>query len=155
MVKKKADNVLSVFDLPPADEVVADILGDNARKEEEMRLTSKERKALNELRRKGEQRKAQAALKAATQAKNRQQLLLPVALKDDLTRIAEWHKTTISQVVTFLLYEAVRQYHEGKIDFGPYKTASYNARYDAELIHPNDTERLERRSAQKRKKGWG
>ncbi len=138
-----------------SDPMVREMLSEVGRKDEEAKLTPKERKLLTSMRKKEAERKAKAAQKTANQAKNRQHLLLPVNLKTDLDEIAKWHKTTVSQVVTFLLYEAVKAYQSGQINFTEYKNQSYNPRYDFELIHPNDDERQARRSAQKKKKGWG
>jgi hypothetical protein len=135
--------------------VVSEILNDGARRQEELKLSPKERQALIAARKKEEERQRKARQKAQSQKINRLLLLLPLNLKEKLIQIAEWHGVPISQAATFLLFEAVRQYEAGEIDFSGHKTTSYSPRYTSELIHPDDAERLERHAGQKQKKGWG
>jgi hypothetical protein len=151
---KRPATLPALTDLP-ADEVVADILSDSERRQDEMKLSPKERQALLAARRRESERQEKASRKAKEQEAHRIFLLLPTDLKERLVGIAGWNGTSVSQVVTFLLYEAVAQYEAGQIDFSGHKSPSYSPRYVSELVHPKDAERQQRRSAQKRKKGWG
>ena len=151
---KKTAPYIAAFD-SPADEVVADILSENTRRQEELRLTPAERKRLLEDRRRQEERRAKERARSQSQAANRTVLLLPVDLKDSIEKIAAEHGCPISQVVTFFLYEALRSYEAGAFQIHSYKSPSYSPRYTAELIHPLDAERRQRRIEKKQEKGWG
>lgn len=150
---KKTATMISAFD--SADEMVAEILSDANRRKDEMQLTPRERQLLADQRRKEAARKARADQKAKNQAPNRTVLLLPTDLKDRLESIANWQGIPISQIATYLLYEAISQFDTGAINFAPYKTPSYSPRYQSELIHPLDAERRQRRVEKKSKNGWG
>lgn len=139
----------------PADEVVADILSDSERRQDEMKLSPKERQALLAARRKESERKEKARQKAQGQKEHRLFLLLPTDLKERLSNLASWNGTSVSQIATYLLYEALALYDAGQIDFNRHKAPSYSPRYTTELIHPNDGEHQQRYSAQKRKRGRG
>ncbi len=150
---KKTSTMLNAF--TPADEMVAEILSDANRRQDELQLTPQERKRLADQRRKDAARKARADKKAHDHAPNRTVLLLPTDLKDRLESIANWQGLPVSQVATFLLYEAISQFDTGAINFAPHKTPSYSPRYQSELIHPLDAERRQRRVEKKSKNGWG
>ena len=155
MGKKQDAAVLSVFGGGGVEETVAEILNHDREKKEEASLSLAERKAVIAMRRKEEARQKKAQEKSQNQNANRIVFLLPATLKEALSEIARWQGTTVSQVATFLLFEAVGQFEQGAINFSDHKRPSYNPRYDFELIHPKDTERLTRNSRQKKKKGWG
>jgi hypothetical protein len=140
--------------LPPADEAVDDILRAGERRQAEAVLSADERRSLIQKRRRLEEQKRKARQKAAAQKPNRTYLLLPQALKSEITSLASWNKVTESQVVTFLLYEALIHYRSGEIDFGPYKVPCSSPRYEYTLIHPEDQERTEKRSGINKKSGW-
>lgn len=152
MSPRKDDPILDTFSAP-LDETVASILNEETRRRDEMQLSPQERKRVIETRRKEAARKQ--AAKEKSKARNRVMLDLPINLVERLEKIALWQGVTTSQVVTFLLYEAVSQYEQGAIRFDEHKCTSYNPRYDFELIHPQDAERQKRRSAKKQKNGWG
>ena len=124
-----------------ADEVVEEILGDADRRRDELKLSPEERKRVIEGRRKEQAKKERAKQKAAAKRANRTELLLPTNLKAHLAELAQEASVTESQLVTFLLFEAVELYRERKIEIEPYLSISANARYDFNLIHTNDTER--------------
>jgi hypothetical protein len=152
MAKNRNDDLVSIFDTP-LDETVAGILNNENRRREEMQISSEERRRLVEQRRKEADRK-QVAREKARQC-NRMMLDLPPDLMTRIEAMARWQGVTSSQVVTYLLYEAATHYDKGSIRFEMHKYPSYNPRYDFELIHPQDTERQNRRSAKKKKSGWG
>ncbi len=141
---------INAFDAP-SDAIVAEILSDRERRQDELRLTADERKKLVQERKRQEKRAAAAQAKAASQADQRTLLLLPVELKAKLEALANELKCPVSQVATFLLFSAL----EREQDFGAHLSASYSPRYEHELIHPKDAERAARRIEQKQKKGWG
>lgn len=151
---KRPAPIIPAFNLP-ADATVAEMLGDVERRQEEMRLSPEERRKLAEMRQKEQAKRERAKQKAEQQAPNRIFLLMPVELKANLERIAAQEGVPVSQLCTFFLYESLRGFEAGTFQIGAYKQPSYSPRYDAELIHPSDTERRQRRNAQKDKKGWG
>lgn len=128
-----------------ADEAVAEILEGVSRRQEEAQLSPKERKLLQDARRKDEERAAKAKAKAAAQADQRTFLLLPAPLKSKIETIAMSQGIPVSQVVAFLLFDALGRMEDGDIDFGPYLEPSYSPKYQWELIHPNDFERNQKR----------
>ena len=134
-----------------ADDVVAEILGDADRRQDELKLSPEERKRVIETRRKTQAKQEAARNKAEKQKPNRLHLLLSQDLKGQITEIAELLRIPMSQVVTFLLYEAFERYTRGEIDFDPFLTSSKSPRYDFNLIHPKDAEREEKFSTKKRK----
>jgi len=83
-------------------------------------------------------------------ARNREQkplratFLLPVDLQQVIARIAGWKSVSESQVVTFLLYEAVRLYDAGEISFNGCIHQSRSPRQNGVLIHPEDAERVKK-----------
>lgn len=134
---------LSAF--APADEMVAEMLEDVTRRQDDARLSPRERKLLQDARRKEQERAAKAKAKAASQADQRTFLLLPAALKAKIETIAMSQGIPVSQVVAFLLFDALGRMEDGDIDFGPYLEPSYSPKYQWELIHPNDSERNQKR----------
>ncbi len=140
---------LSAF--APADEVVAEMLGQAERRQDEARLNPRERKLIQDARRKEELRAEKARAKAASQADQRTFLLLPAALKARLETIATSHGIPVSQAVAFLLFDALGRLDDGEIDFGPYLEPSYSPKYEWELVHPEDRERSQKRLDKKQK----
>lgn len=128
-----------------ADEAVAEILEGVSRRQEEAQLSPKERKLLQDARRKDDARAAKAKAKAASQADQRTFLLLPAALKSKIETVAMSQGIPVSQVVAFLLFDALGRMEDGDIDFGPYLEPSFSPKYAWELIHPNDAERNQKR----------
>ena len=143
MSARAAAPKLSAF--APADEMVAEMLEDVTRRQDNARLSPKERKLLQDARRKEQERTAKAKAKAASQADQRTFLLLPAALKAKIETIAMSQGIPVSQVVAFLLFDALGRMEDGDIDFGPYLEPSYSPKYAWELIHPNDSERIQKR----------
>lgn len=152
---KRSDEIVVSFSAPPTalDETVASIMDKETSRRDEMQLSPAERRKVIEQRRKDTARKEKAKAKARSQS--RVTLIIPNTLMQRIESIATWHGVTTSQVVTFLLFEAADLYEKGAIRFDGHKQPSYNPRYDFELVHPKDTERQSRRSAKKRKNGWG
>jgi len=140
----------------PADSAVEDILRDSERKQAEAGLSQDERRQVIERRRKQQQRREKAQRKAQEQLPNRINLILPQELKARLESIAKWNRTTVSQVVTVLLFEAVAQVESSQINLVDYRIISESPRYEYALLHPKDTERQQNlASAKKTKSGWG
>lgn len=148
---RKDDTSLPAFTFA-ADQVVEEILGDADRRRDELKLSPEERKRLIANRRKEQVRKDRAKEKAAAKKANRTELLLPTNLKAHLAKLAQEASVTESQLVTFLLFEAVALLEAEKIDIGPYLSISANARYDFNLIHPQDTERAAQLSKKRQRR---
>lgn len=141
--------------IEPMDETVATILGDQQRRFDEMRLSSEEKRILREKRRKDEEKKRKEKAKAQAQKPNRTLTYLPVALRERIEQIASDESVSMSQVITYFLFEALERFDKGEIGFWGHKQLSKSPRYDWVLMHPQDTERTEKSSAQKTKKsGW-
>ncbi len=138
-----------------SDPMVREMLNEVGRKDEEAKLTPKERKLLTSMRKKEAERQQKARQKAEAQSANRMHLLVPLALKNDLEQVAKEEGVSTSQLVTFFLYYAMGDYQQGKIHLKNYKHPSYSPRYEHELIHPQDEERSDRHGQHKTKKGWG
>jgi hypothetical protein len=145
---------ISAFDIP-ADAAVAEMLGEVDRRQEELRLSPAERKKLLDARRKAEARAERERARLAAQAANRMVVLLPVDLKAQLESRAAQIGCPVSEIVTFMLYEADRLFDNGAFQMESYKYPSYSPRYTIELIHPLDAERTQRRIENRRKRGWG
>lgn len=139
----------------PSDPSVEDILRESQRKQAEAGLSQEERRLLIERRQREQRRKEKARRKALEQLPNRINLMLPRDLKGRMEKIAGWIHVPVSQVVTFLLYEAVKQMEQGQIDLSQFRVPSESPRYDYNLIHPLDTERQSKLAGEKRKSGWG
>lgn len=135
------------------DEAVAEILEDATRRRDEMALSARERKLLQDARRREQARAEKARAKAASQADQRTFLLLPAALKAKVEALALGHGVPVSQVVAFLLFVALERLEDGEVDFGPYLEPSYSPKFDFELVHPADFERVNRRVEKLRSKG--
>ncbi len=135
--KNDPEEVLPAFS-SPADEVVSEILGEAGQRQAEMRLSAEERQMLIEARRKAQEKKEKARQKAQRQNPRRLHVLLPEDLKQQLQQLAEGYKVPTSQVVAFLLYEALGLYPDGEPDFTPYLYPSKSPRYESNLIHPQD-----------------
>lgn len=142
--RSKGDQVLSAFE--GYDEGLRLLMEETERRAEESRLSPQERKKLAEMRRKEEEKKRKAKEKAEAQKANRVHILLPKDLKQIIGEIAREHSISESQVVTFLLFEAVDRYEKGEIGFWGFKHPSKSPRYEYNLIHPKDTERRLRKN---------
>lgn len=134
-----------------ADAVVAEILGDASRRQDELKLSPEERKQLIASRRKADAKKEAARQKAQAQLPNRMNLFLPQDLKTQITEQAEQLRVPISQLVTFFLYEMVAQYARGAVEIDPYLRPSRSPRYDFNLLHPRDAEREQKLTTKTRK----
>lgn len=150
MTKEKGEYRPAIQSIPPADEQVAEILSDRQRHFEELRLSREERERLLKMRRREEERKRRAKQKSQAQKENRFHLLLPRDLKKRIAEIALEHGVSESQVVTFLLYEAIEWYDRGEVGFWGFKHPSKSPRYEFNLIHPKDTERESRKNEKSR-----
>jgi hypothetical protein len=139
----------------PLDDTVAAILEDQQRRFDEMRLSPEEKRTLREKRRKDEEKKHKMKAKAQAQKPNRTLTYLPVALRERIEQIATHESVSMSQVITYLLFEALERLDKGEIGFWGNKQPSKSPRYDWILIHPQDIERTEKKPLQKTKKsGW-
>ena len=139
MSKRKEEEVLSAFD--GYDEGIRLLLEETQRQTEESHLPPAVKKKMAELKQKAEERKRKAKEKANAQKENRLHLLLPRDLKNKISEIASGHSVSESQVVTFLLFEAIDRYEKGEIGFWGFKYPSKSPRYEFNLIHPKDVER--------------
>ncbi len=154
MAKEKGEYRPAIQPIPPADEQVAEILSDRQRHFDELRLSREERDKLLQMRRKEEEKKRKEREKAKLRKPNKVTVDLPANLRELLEKIAQREGVTISQVITFLLFEAVPGYEENEIVFWGYKYPSESPRYDWILVHPNDVERMEKIESRKNKKSW-
>jgi len=111
-------------------------------------LTPAELEKVIAMRQRVSRQKARDRDKARKQAPNRSLFLLPDDLRRVLALIAEQESVSQSQVATFLLYEALHQYQEGKLSFEGHKRASNSPRWQFELVHPNDIKRAAQRGSQ-------
>ena len=137
------------------DETVATILEEQQRRFDDLRLSPEEKRLLREKRRKEEEKKRKAQAKAAAQKPNRAMIYLPVALRERIEQVAAEEGVTVSQVITFFLFEALARFEEGEISFWGHKQLSSSPRYEWILTHPQDLERAEKNSARKKtKSGW-
>jgi len=154
MAKEKGEYRSAIQPVPPADEQVAEILSDRQRHFDEMRLSREERAKLAQMRRKEEERKRKAKEKIQSRKHNRLTVDLPQALREALEAIADGESVTVSQVITFFLFEALERYERKEIGFWGYKHPSGSPRYEWVLVHPKDTERVARVESRKNKKSW-
>lgn len=134
-----------------ADAVVAEILGDASRRQEELKLNPEERRLLIASRRKTEAKKDAARQKAQAQLANRMNVFLPQDLKAQITEQAEQLRVPVSQLVTFFLYEVVARYERSDLNLDRHLTPSRSPRYDFNLIHPRDAERAQKLTPKNRK----
>lgn len=134
-----------------ADAVVAEILGDASRRQDELKLSPEERKFLIASRRKSEAKKEAARQKAQAQLPNRMNVFLPQDLKLQITAQAEQLRVPVSQLVTFFLYEMSAQYARGEVEMDSYLRPSRSPRYDFNLIHPHDAERTQKLTSKNKK----
>jgi hypothetical protein len=154
--KQKGQYIPAIRPIEPADERVAEILEDRQQHFDELRLSPPERKRLLETRQKKEMRKKKEREKAEELEKNRITTYLPTNLIKAIKTIANQEKVSMAQVITFFLLEMVGRYDHKEITFWGHKTPSDSPRYEWNLIHPKDTERLEKIQSRKTKKtGWG
>ncbi|WP_322793450.1 hypothetical protein [Bellilinea sp.] len=150
MSKRKGEEILSAFD--GYDEGIRLLLEETQRRAEESRLSPVERMKVTELRHKAEERKRKAKEKWEKAKGMRVSVYLPKSLQQEIEEIAQTEGTSESQVMTYLLFEAVEKYKRKEIGFWGYKHPSESPRYDFILVHPKDTERtgkIESRKSQK------
>ncbi|WP_322806130.1 hypothetical protein [Thermanaerothrix sp.] len=152
MSKRKDEQVLSAFE--GYDEGVRFLLEESQRRAEESRLSPEERKRVAEWRRKEEERKRKEKEKAKARQPNRMTVDLPTNLREMLEEIAQKEKVTVSQVITFFLFDSAERYQKNEIGFWGFKYPSESPRYEWILVHPNDTERMEKVESRKNKKSW-
>lgn len=152
MSKRKDEQVLSAFE--GYDEGVRFLLEESQRRAEENRLSPEERKRVAEWRRKEEARKRKEKEKAKARQPNRMTVDLPTNLREVLEEIAQKEKVTVSQVITFFLFDSVERYQKNEIGFWGFKYPSESPRYEWILVHPHDTERMEKVELRKNKKSW-
>lgn len=140
----------------PLDETVATIIEDQQRRFEEMRLSPEEKRALREKRRKDEEKKRKEKMRAQEREPYRVTVYLPPNLRERIEQIATDESVSMSQVITYFLFEALERFDNGEIGFWGHKQPSKSPRYDWALTHPQDMERTEKNPVQKTKKsGWG
>ncbi len=149
-MKAKGEYRPAIRPIPPADEQVAAILSDGERRFEEMSLSREERARLTEMRRKAAEKKRKEREKARERSKVT--FDIPPLLKTSLDELADKEGVTVSQVITFLLFEALERFDKGEISFWGCKERSQSPRYDWILVHPKDTERMEKIESRKNKK---
>ena len=154
MKKEKGEYRPAIQPIPPADEQVAEILSAGQRRFNEQRLSREERAAVIRLREKAEEKKRKEKEKAEIRKPNKMTVDLPKQLKERIKSIALLEKVTVSQVITFLLFEAVERYEKKEISFWGYKHPSESPRYDYILAHPMDTERIGKIDSRKNEKSW-
>ncbi len=152
MAQEKGEYRPAIRLIPPADEQVVEILSDGHQRFEEQRLSRAERTRLIEMRRKQEEKKRKEKEKAKARSQNKMTVDLPEALRKNLEVIANKERVTISQVATFFLFEAVEKYEQGEISFWGCKHRSGSPRYDWILVHPKDTERMQKVESRKSQK---
>ncbi|GAP06178.1 hypothetical protein ATHL_01024 [Anaerolinea thermolimosa] len=152
MTKAKGEYRPAIQSIPPADEQVAEILSDRQRHFDELRLSREERERLLKMRRKEEEKKRREKEKARGRKPNKVTVDIPAELREALERIAGKESVTVSQVITFFLFEAVERYEKKEISFWGFKHPSESPRYDWILVHPKDEERKEKLESRKNKK---
>ncbi len=154
--KKKGQYIPAIRQIEPADEQVADILEDRQQHFDELRLSPPERERLLELRQKKDAQKKQEKAKAEKREANRITTYLPIGLISAIVTIAKREGVTMAQVITFFLLEAVERYDRQEINFWGHKYPSDSPRYEWNLIHPKDQERMGKvHSGKSEKNGWG
>ncbi|WP_322508783.1 ribbon-helix-helix domain-containing protein [Anaerolinea sp.] len=154
MAKEKGEYRPAIQSIPPADEQVAEILSRGERHFDELRLSREERERLLKMRRKEEEKKRKEKEKAKGRKPNKVTVDIPAGLREALESIASKESVTVSQVITFFLFEAVERYEKKEIGFWGFKYPSESPRYDWILVHPNDVERMEKIESRKNKKSW-
>ncbi|GIV64803.1 hypothetical protein [Bellilinea sp.] len=153
MSKRKGEEVLSAFD--GYDEGIRLLLEETQRRAEESHLPPAVRKKMAELKQKEEERKRKAKEKWEKAKGMRVSVYLPKSLQQEIQEIAQTEGTSESQVMTYLLFEAVERYKQKEIGFWGYKHPSESPRYDFILVHPKDTERTKKIGSRKsQKNGW-
>ncbi len=152
MGKVKEEPILSAFER--YDEGVSLLLEEAQRRAEESRLSPAEKKKLTELRRKEEERKRKEKAKSQSRKPNKVTVDLPQKLREQLDEIAEKERVTVSQIITFFLFEALERYEKGEMGFWGHKYYSESPRYDWILVHPRDEERVKKIESRKNKKSW-
>ncbi|GAP11800.1 ribbon-helix-helix protein, copG family [Bellilinea caldifistulae] len=150
--RKKDDQVLSAFE--GYDEGLRLLMEETERRAEESRLSPEERKKLAQMRKREEEKKRKEKARAMAREKNRVTTYLPTNLRERIERIAEKENVSMSQVITFFLFEAVERYDKGEIGFWGFKHPSESPRYNWILVHPQDVERTEKIESRKSKKSW-
>ncbi len=150
MGKSRNDQILSAFD--GYDEGVRLLMEDAQRRAEESRLSPEEKRKLAEIRRKEAQKKQKAKEKWEQAKAQRVPVYLPTPLQETIDGIAQQEGVSRSQVITYLLFEAVERYERGEISFWGCKHPSESPRYEWLLVHPKDTERAGKVGSRKSRK---
>ena len=143
-MNKKGSYLPAIHPIEPADEMVADILEEQNRRFEEQRLSPQERKHLSERRKREIERKRKEKEKALAREKNRITTYLPSDLIAKIDAIAKTEGVSLAQVITFFLFEALERFERKEFGFWSYKYPTSSPRYDWNLIHPKDSERMEK-----------
>lgn len=128
----------------PLDEMVASILETQEQKFAEQRLSPQERKLLIEKRRKEDERKKKQQARAKEREGKRIGLDLSKALIHRLKEIAQEEEVTVSQVASILLYEGLERLERQEFSFWSYRYPINLPGQSWILIHPKDTERIEK-----------
>ena len=150
--KRKGEYIPAVLPPEDIDPAVAEILADRERHFRELRLSPEERKRLRLMREKERQRKEKERAKALAREKNRITTYLPSNLIQQIRDIATYEEVSMSQVITFFVFDAVERYKRKELSFWGYKHPSKSPRYEWNLVHPADIERMEKiRSTKSRK----
>jgi hypothetical protein len=154
--EKKGQYIPAIRPIEPADERVAEILQDRQQHFDELRLSPSERNRLLETRKKVETRKKKQKAKSAEMEKYRITTYLPTDLIAAIEAIARKEGVSMSQVISFFLFEAVDHFERQEIAFWGHKYPSDSPRYEWNLVHPKDNERLEKVQSRKTEQtGWG
>jgi len=154
--KTKGQYVPAIRPIEPADERVAEILQDRQQHFDELRLSTDERKRLLKSRQKEDARKERERQKAAEREGNRRTVYLPTGLIAAIRSIADKESVSMSQVITYLLFEAVEHLERQELNFQNNKYPSDSPRQEWNLIHPKDGERMKKAAARKNENsGWG
>jgi hypothetical protein len=141
---RKNDAIRAAINLPPADQIVNEMLSESRVKEQETHLSTTERRWLIEKRKKEEARQEKAKKKEKAQRPNKVSYLIPLELRLRIKSIATENSVSESQVATFLLLESLRLQEIGKLSFSQYLYTSNSPRFDFQLVHPDDQERSRR-----------
>jgi len=152
MIKPERKPLAAIKPIEPVDETVARILDEQQRKFEEQKLSPAERKLLAERRKKEQERKRKERTKAEAREKNRITTYLPEKLIGQLKTIADSEGVSISQVITFFLFEALERFEKREFSFWSYKYKAESPRYHWNLVHPKDEERMAKIKSQENQK---
>jgi len=151
-MKPERKPLAAIKPIEPVDETVARILEEQQRRFDEQKLSPAERKLLAERRKREQERKRKEQAKAEARKNNRVTTELPVSLINRLKTIAESEGVSISQVITFFLFEALERFEKREFSFWSYKYKTESPRYHWNLVHPKDEERMAKIKSQENQK---